>query len=99
MNVLPLRQVLLALVGAGTVLVLVGVVADLWQLAVLGVAALQGAVVVALVRARAARPVGAPEEVRLALLRLEERLQAVDQRVVLESSATQQLLEKLRARS
>lgn len=93
MRTVPLRPLLAVIAGGGTLLVLGGAVLDTWRLAVLGLALLQAAVVLVVLRSRPA-PAPVDRGLRDAVARLDERVQAMDLRMVVEAQATQRLLEQ-----
>lgn len=93
MRTVPMRPLLAVVAGGGALLVLGGAVLDTWRVAVLGLALLQAVIVLLVLRSGPA-PAPVDRGLRDAVARLDERVQAMDLRMVVEAQATQRLLEQ-----
>lgn len=93
MRTVPLRPLLAVIAGGGALLVLGGAVLDTWRVAVLGLALLQVALLVLVLRPRGASAPAVDRELRDAVTRVDERVQAMDMRLVLEVQDLQRRLD------
>lgn len=89
-----LRPVLLGLAAVAALAVALGVVVDAWRPAVAGLALLQLVTAALVLRGRRTAPAAVDRSALDAVRRLDERVQAMDRRQVLEAQALRQLLEE-----
>ena len=88
-----LRPVLLGLAAVAALAVTLGVAVDAWRPAVAGLALLQLVTAALVLRGRRTPPAAVDRSALDAVRRLDERVQAMDRRLVLETQALRGLLE------